>query len=57
LDDPRWSGALRDRKQLEPQLSQMNKKSLLGMALLRMIFGFARTGGQFTPSTGQHLTK
>ena len=56
-DDRRWSGASRDRKQLEPGLSQMNEKSLLGIAFLRMIFGFARTGGQFTPSTGQLPTK
>jgi hypothetical protein len=44
-------------KQLEPGLSHMNEKSLLGIAFLRMIFGFARAGGQFTPSTGQILTK
>jgi hypothetical protein len=39
-------------KQLEPGLSQMDEKSLLGIAFLRMIFGFARTGGQFTLLTG-----
>jgi hypothetical protein len=47
LDDRRWTGASRDCKQREPGLSQMDEKSLLGIAFLRMIFGFARTGGQF----------
>jgi len=47
----------RDRKQLEPGLNQMNEKSLLGIAFLRVIFGFSRTGEQFTCSTGQHPTK
>jgi hypothetical protein len=36
--------------------AQMNEKSLSGIAFLRMIFGFARTGGQFTLSTGQLST-
>ena len=43
--------------QLKPGISQMNEKPLLGIAFLRMIFGFARAGGQFTLLTGQHPTK
>ena len=43
--------------QLEPGISQMNEKPLSGIAFLRMIFGFARAGGQFTFLTGQPLTK
>jgi hypothetical protein len=35
----------------------MNEKPLFGIAFLRMIFGFARAGGQFTRSIGQHPTK